>query len=708
MFGQVVFGPRDGRAEGLPGGFLRLHAAEERQHPERLRGEFRPVGGDFRARPPVDRLKEFLEKRREPASPEQGAVGNGSGLQEIRHHPPPHLDPAFPPARLRVGLVAVPYPGAKEDDAPGGDPLHAGLPGFEESFARSHHHDLEGFQDPSPFPLEMMVPGVGERRVGVPRRHGGDAGSGDPDAPAFEVLGVGKIAEIVILRPLILLGEIGHILYEKDHYPHSTTEAICYFGRMDHPSSVRIGLVGIGLDTYWPQFPGLKERLEGYTARIGSKLGRPGVQIVNLGLVDSPERALAAGHELRVADIDLLLIHSATYALSSTVLPMVRRAKVPVVLLNLSPEAAIDYASFNRMGDRTAMTGEWLAHCGACPVPEIANVLTRARIPFHQVTGRLEEDPVCWGEIGDWIDAARVVHGMEHNRLGVMGHYYNGMLDIYSDLTLQSSVFGTHIEILEVEELSALRRDVSASEAEARVEEFRREFDVREDCPVEELLRAARTSVALDRLVRGKRLGSLAYYHMGTGIAENEESVSSIILGNSLLTARGCPVAGELEIKNVQAMKIMDLLGAGGSFTEYYAVDWNDDVVLMGHDGPGHIAIAEGPTRVRPLAVYHGKVGSGLSVEMSVKHGPVTLLSVVETADNRLKLLVAEGESVPGPILEIGNTNSRYRFPIGARRFMNEWNAQGPAHHCAVGVGHLSGKLIKIARLLGVEITTVC
>ena len=336
---------------------------------------------------------------------------------------------------------------------------------------------------------------------------------------------------------------------------------------MKYPPEVRIGLAGIGLDTYWAQFPGLKERLECYLTRIEKRIAdlvHGKVQIVNMGLVDSPECALEAGHELRRADVDLLLIHAATYALSSTVLPMVRRAKVPVLILNLSPEAALDYASFNAMGDRTKMTGEWLSHCGSCPVPEIANVLTRARIPFHQVTGRLEDDPECWDEIGEWIDAARVVYGMEHNRLGVMGHYYNGMLDIYSDLTLQSAVFGTHLEILEVEELSALRRGVTDAEVADRVAEFRREFDVREDCSEKELLRAARTSVALDRLLREKRLGSLAYYHMGTGIPENEDAISSIILGNSLLTARGVPVAGELEIKNVQAMKIMDLLGEIG------------------------------------------------------------------------------------------------------------------------------------------------
>ena len=127
----------------------------------------------------------------------------------------------------------------------------------------------------------------------------------------------------------------------------------------------------------------------------------------------------------------------------------------------------------------------------------------------------------------------------------------------------------------------------------------------------------------------------------------------------------------------------------------------------MGHDGPGHIAIAEGKTKVRPLLVYHGKVGRGLSVEMSVKHGPVTLLSVVQTVDGKLKLLFAEGESVPGPIPEIGNTNSRYRFSVGASTFLNEWNVHGPAHHCVVGVGHISSKK-KLGALLGMECVRVC
>ncbi len=472
--------------------------------------------------------------------------------------------------------------------------------------------------------------------------------------------------------------------------------------------NLRIGLFGIGLEAYWPQFSGLEQRLKGYIGQVEAKLARPCVDVVNLGMIDTPEKAMAAGHGFRKADVDLIFLHVTTYALSHTVLPVVQRAKAPVIILNLSPEAAIDYATFNKLGDRTKMTGEWLAYCAACPVPEIANAFNRARIDFHQVTGMLRDDPACWEQVDAWIDAARVAHVMSHNRMGLLGHYYNGMMDIYSDLTQQVAHFGGHMQIMEVEELAELRRAVTDAEAADRVVYFHEQFDVQPDCAADELDRAARTSIALDRLVEKHELGSMAYYYESTPDHEHEDLMASVILGNSLLTARGVPVAGEYEVKNAQAMKILDTFGVGGSFTEYYAMDYADDIVLMGHDGPGHIQIAQGKTKVRPLEVYHGKVGKGLSVEMAVKHGPVTLLSVVQTVDGRVKLLVAEGQSEDGPILEIGNTNSRYRFPIGARAYMEGWNVHGPAHHCAVGVGHIADRLHKLGSLLGMEVAQVC
>ena len=471
---------------------------------------------------------------------------------------------------------------------------------------------------------------------------------------------------------------------------------------------LKIGLFGIGLDAYWPQFKGLKDRLEGYLEEVSRKLESFGAGIINLGLIDNPVAAMKAGHKFRQADVDIIFLHVTTYALSSTVLPVVQRAKVPVIILNISPDKAIDYKSFNKLNDRTKMTGEWLANVSACPVPEIANVFLRAGIKFHQITGVLHGDSEVWNEIKEWIEAASVANKLAHNRLGCMGHYYGGMLDVYTDLTLQLTSFGGHIEMLEVDELAELRREVTVKEVTDRVRLFYREFDINSKCSETDLKQAARTSVALDKLVKKHALGSIAYFYSGTGVQENEDAISSIILANSLLTSRGIPVAGEYEIKNVQAMKIMDCFGAGGSFTEFYALDFKDDVVLMGHDGPGHLAIAEGKTKVKPLDVFHGKVGKGLSVEMSVKHGKITLLSVVQKADGRLMLLAAEGESVPGPILEIGNTNSRYKFPIGVKNFVNTWNSFGPAHHCAAGVGHIASKIKKLGELLDIEVVQVC
>jgi len=473
-------------------------------------------------------------------------------------------------------------------------------------------------------------------------------------------------------------------------------------------TGLKIGVFGIGLDTYWPQFAGLRDRLEGYLKEVEKKLSAISSGVINAGLVDNTDKAFEAGLKFRREDVDVLFLYVTTYALSSTVLPVVQRCRVPVIILNLAPGAAIDYASFNSLGDRTRMTGEWLAYCSPCPVPEMANVFKRTGIKFHQVTGMLHDDPECWKEIKEWVEAAKVARIMAFNRMGCMGHYYSGMLDIYSDLTRHYACFGGHIELLEVEELVAFRKTVTAIETRQRVELFYERFDVQPDCAKEDLENAAITSVALDKLIAQYKLGSLAYYYKGTGNAENENAIASIILGNSLLTDRGIPVAGEYEIKNVQAMKIMDSFGSGGSFTEYYAMDFKDDLVLMGHDGPGHIAIAEGKTKVKPLAVYHGKVGSGLSVEMSVKHGPVTLLSVVEQPDGSLMLLMAEGLSVEGPVLQIGNTNSRYKFSIGARKFVNSWNSHGPAHHCAVGVGHISSKIEKLGALLSMDVVKVC
>jgi len=341
-----------------------------------------------------------------------------------------------------------------------------------------------------------------------------------------------------------------------------------------------IGLFGIGLDTYWPQFEGLERRLTGYLQQVAQRLERPRVRIVNLGLVDSPEKAEAAGHGFRQDDVDLIFLHVTTYALSSTVLPVVRRAKVPIVLLNLSPSAAIDYETFNRIQDRTKMTGEWLAYCQACPVPEIANVFRRCNIPFFQVTGTLE-DSRAWNEINEWIDAGRVAHAMEHNRLGLMGHYYGGMLDIYSDLTQQCASFGGHIEMLEVDELAELRREVQPQEVARKVKEFRESFDVQSDCSLAELERAARTSAAdahynlkeysqacekYDRATNRNPGNPLLQSKLGLAIVRKGNVERGLGLIRQAVESK--PGAGELHDRLILSLVWLDRIEEGGEAAE--------------------------------------------------------------------------------------------------------------------------------------------
>jgi L-arabinose isomerase len=469
----------------------------------------------------------------------------------------------------------------------------------------------------------------------------------------------------------------------------------------------RIGLFGIGLDTYWPQFPGLEERLLGYQRYVSERLGSFGCEVVDAGLVDDPEKARDAARLFAGSGLDLMFLYVSTYALSHTVLPIAQRAGVPVVVLNLQPLPSIDYDAFNAMGDRGAMTGEWLANCQACCVPEIANVFNTCGIEYHIVTGWLREER-AWGEIGEWVEASALRSAIRDSCFGILGHYYAGMLDVYTDLTRLAGVFGCQFDLIEMDLLREIRSSLPLSEIREKLTQFGREFSVSPECEAVELDRAARTSCALDRLVESRGLGALAYYYEGAGGSEHEDIAASVIAGTTLLTGRHVPVAGECEVKNMVAMKILDCMGAGGSFSEIYLVDFDDDAVLLGHDGPAHPAIAAGEVALVPLPVYHGKPGKGLSIQMAVRNGPVTLLSVVQGAGGSTFLLAAEGESVPGPTLAIGNTNSRYRFPMPARDFVERWSRAGPAHHCAIGVGHVAGRLEKLASLLGIECRVAC
>ncbi|HWC26871.1 MAG TPA: L-fucose/L-arabinose isomerase family protein, partial [Solirubrobacteraceae bacterium] len=469
----------------------------------------------------------------------------------------------------------------------------------------------------------------------------------------------------------------------------------------------RAGLLGIGLEAYWPQFPGLKERIEGYGRRVEERLAQLGADVVSAGLVDTAPRAREAGDLFASSQVDVVFCHAVTYATSSQVLPALQAAGVPVVLLGLQPTPTLDYANTD--------TGEWLANCAACCVPEIAGACTRAGIAYDTVAGTIDDDERAWSKIAAWVRAAGAARALRRSRLGFLGHTYPGMLDMYTDFTAVHAQIGAHVEVLEIDDLAARTGAVTDDEIAAKEAEIRAMFAFADPSgdpiagPItdEQLAWSSRVAAGLDRLVADFDLDGLTYYYRGAGGNEAERLGAGVIVGNSLLTARGVITSGEGDLKTNIAQLLLDRLGAGGSFTEFYALDFEEDFVLMGHDGPGHVAIAQERPTLRALKLYHGKSGGGLSVEFKVRYGPITIVGCTQTADGRLKLVVAEGESVPGDTFRIGNTNSRLRFEAPPAEFFEAWCAEGPTHHVALGVGHTGTEVQRVAALLGLECARV-
>ena len=488
----------------------------------------------------------------------------------------------------------------------------------------------------------------------------------------------------------------------------------------------KVGLFSIGLAAYWPQFDGLEQRLAGYGRFVGQRMQTLGAEVVDVGMVDDQPKAAAAGATFIREDVDLVICYVTTYSTSSQVLPAVQRAKRPVLILNLQPTAQLQYAKTG--------TGEWLANCQACCVPEIACAFERCGIDSFTVTGLLglttqtpgaianevtDQHPAAvkaWREIDEWLQAASAMHTLQRSRVGFLGHTYPGMLDMYSDFTQQTGQLGIHVEVLEMCDLQQRVDTVTDSDVKAKHAAAFDMFEVSGDSPSdplakapkpEELDWACRVACGLDRLVDDFSLDALTYYYRGLDGNDYERLGAGLILGCSMLTARHVPCSGEGDLKNCIAMKIMDTLGAGGSYTELYAMDFQEHFILMGHDGPFHAGIADGRPILRGLGLYHGKRGYGVSVEAQVKTGPVTILGLTQTRDGQLQFLTAEGHALPGEILRIGNTNTRLRFTeqpdddFDVAQWMDRWVSHGPTHHVALGVGHQAGAIAKFAKMIG-------
>jgi L-arabinose isomerase len=470
------------------------------------------------------------------------------------------------------------------------------------------------------------------------------------------------------------------------------------------PRTARIGLFGVGYHVYWGQFPGLLDELLVKLALLESRVAATGATVTNFGMIDKALDAYALLPKLKAADLDLVFCDMVTYATSATFGAIIRGLDVPIVLVALQPLAAMDYAK--------ATTHMQLANDDFCSVPEFTGVAIRmGKRPPEVILGTLHGDPAADAELTEWCEIAMALHDLKRARLGHFGHPIEHMLDMQTDQTALTAAFGLHVVQTEADDLLRVSRDISPAEIAAKSAEILTLFDTPDPkadpltrkLTDEDLHIAARTAVALDKFIAHHELDGLAYYYEGEPGSPLRELVTNLIVGNSLLTAAGFPMCGESDLKTCVAMLIMDRLGIGGSFAEFHPIDFREGFVLVGHDGPHHINIAAAKPVLRSLVKYHGKPGKGAGVEFKIKEGPITMLSIGVTAAGKFKFIIAEGESVHGPIPATGNTNTRGFFRPDVRTFLKRWVAEGPTHHFALGIGHRAQSLRRIGEALGLE-----
>ena len=476
------------------------------------------------------------------------------------------------------------------------------------------------------------------------------------------------------------------------------------------PLTANVGVVGVGHHTYWKQFDGLLDEMRRKLAHLVKRLQAQNLSVAEFGMVDCAEAAYQVVPRIKAADLDLLFVDMVTYATSSTFGAMVRSLDVPIVLVALQPLKALDYAK--------ATTFMQLCNDDFCAVPEFLDVALRMgkRAP-DVIIGRMENDPAADEEIAQWCRIARALHDLKRARIGHMGHVLEAMLDMHTDPTAVTAAFGCHVAQIEPDDVMKHFRGLSSDEpdVQSRKREILSFFDTPDPVsdPVtcrlteEDLDRAVRATVALERMIAEKHLDGLAYYYEAEEGSAMRELVTNLIVGNSLLTSAGFPMCGEYDIKTCIAMLIMDRMEMGGSFAEFHPIDFERDTVLVGHDGPHHMNIADRKPVLRSLKKYHGKPGSGASVEFNIRTGPITLLSIGVKADGHFKFVIAEGESMAGPIPPTGNTNTHGRFKPDVRTFLRRWVAEGPTHHFALGVERRARELSKIAEVLGIDSVVV-
>ncbi len=459
----------------------------------------------------------------------------------------------------------------------------------------------------------------------------------------------------------------------------------------------RIGLLPSGHLMYWDQFAGLRDMCLDMCEKVQDRLGHIG-EVVSPGLVDTREKALEAGRFFQEQQIDILLVLPLGYTTGIVVLPCVEQVSVPIRILNTHLDSSYDF--------KNADTTTYLYHEGPCCIPEYAAGLVNMGRKFKVRTGPFGSDRF-WGEVTADCLGAGAGRAFRSMNAGVIGQTYTGMVDMPTDEHRWLRATGNLLVRPEVEEIEEACHRVTQKQLEDMYGEFRETYDVDETVTDEHMKLSAQLAIAYEEVIMKHDIHSFGYYWWG-----EKELITQLRAQSSLAVSRlasmGRPGVTEGDVRTAMAMKILDLLGAGGMFVEFFAMDFDADILLMGHDGPANINMSAGKPKLQHLEVHHGKTGHGLGIDFDVRTGPVTLLNMSQfDAGDTFKLIYSIGEIVPGDILSIGNPNCRVKVNKPIHEFFDDWCQQAPSHHLAIGIGDQSEAIEAFAETMGFKTARV-
>lgn len=463
----------------------------------------------------------------------------------------------------------------------------------------------------------------------------------------------------------------------------------------------RIGVMCVGCGAYWPQFPGMKEYLCAKHEEFIDKF-RDRAEVLSVGMVDTPELAEAAGRRFIYEDVDVVFVQAMTYSMSSNMVPAVKDLKVPVVLMNIQELPSLNFSETRRLED-------WLGHgCTCACMPELTAMLERYGVRYDLITGWLHGDTVVDDALEKWCAAASVRRKLRSGSVGMLGHQYPGMMDLWIDENSLMQKFGMMTHFLVWEEILPLAEQVSDEELKDYRAHLEDTFDIPGNIPAETLDSVCRIYGGFMKLLERHGVHILAQHFERDAVGPEADLLAALNPATTMMLQDGIACAVEGDIRAAIAVAMLKQVAGNANLCELYTLDFTDDVVLVGHSGASDPCISDEKPMLRTTSVFHGKSGSGFTTQAVPRIGPITMMALTARRDGSLKLVAAEGMVEPGEILGLGDINCRVRCPIPMRDFVNRWCLQGPSHHGAMASGNHADVLRRVALELDIDFELIC